>query len=101
MQRQRPPRSPLAECEESGFRVFDEGAHLGVPGPKQPRDVSSRAVAEPHPDHFRRWAAQHAEALEILVLRDQNEISSRGLSPDCLIASTAEAEGDDVRGVWV
>jgi len=81
--------------------MFDEGAHLGVPGPKQPRDVSRCAVAEPHPDHFRRWAAQHAEALEILVLGDQNEISGGGLAPDRVIRSTPEAESDDVRRVGV
>ena len=59
-----------AERQESGFRMFDEGAHLLGPEPKEPRNVRSRAVAEADPDDFRWRATQHAQALEVLVLGD-------------------------------
>lgn len=81
--------------------MFDEGAHLGVLGSKQPRDVSNGAVADPHPDHSWRWAAENAESVEVAVLRDQNETFRRRASPDCVIASASKAEIDNVRRVWI
>ena len=50
--------------------------------PQEASDLRRRAVSNPDPDNLGRCTLQHAEAVEVLVLRDEQTIALTGEFPD-------------------
>ncbi len=92
---------PLSKLQESSFCMFRERVHSICAEAQQPSHICRRAVAESNPDHLRRRAQQHTQAVEVLVFRYEHEVLCCRTSPYRPVASAAEAEGQDMRGTRV
>ena len=92
------PLPVAGERQERRVLVGDERLDVGAPRPQQRLHVARRAVAEPHPDHFRRRPADQAPREKVVVLGDEDEAAGRGALPDGVVVGALEPEVPDVRG---
>ena len=74
-----------------------ERLDLLVPEPEEPRDVGGGAVAEADPDHLGRRPAEHAQAVEVLVLGHPDEALGRRVCPHPRVGRAREPGRADVR----
>lgn len=78
-------RMTLAEFEHRRLRMFGESIEVRDVMPQQLRNVFCPTVAESKPHDLRRCTAKHTQAVEILVLRDQETVSVASDPPHILI----------------
>jgi hypothetical protein len=71
--RKREKRSLLMRHEP-----FDLAATLA----QQPSNVVGRTIAQPNPDHLRRWPVQYAQSMKVLVLAHDHESLISSVRPD-------------------
>lgn len=72
----------LAEREEGGFGIGEEGHDLRDLRTQEPHDALSRTIPEANPYHFRGESAQHREPVKVLILGDEHEIVRLRMRPD-------------------
>jgi len=56
---------------------------------QQVGDILGRAISDAKPNDLRRCAAQHAQTMEVLVLRDQDTVIFARQAPDVTVCCTA------------
>lgn len=90
----RPIPDEIAQSDIRLGLVYNQGERELVLG-RYPRYeggyVEGSTGAKANPNHLGRWAEKHAEPLEILIFRDENESISRRPGPDYPVTGSAEA----------
>ena len=87
----------LAKSKKRSLLIFDERVELLGTKAQQANNICRGAVAEANPDHLRRWPAQDAEPLKVLVLTDENESGGLGMLPDVGVRPPTKAGRQDAR----
>jgi hypothetical protein len=93
-----------ANCEERRLALISEGSQVLVVTTKQVGHDLGRAVSEPEPHRLGRRTAKDAQAVEVLVLGDEQAVVLRGQLPhSCVRCSDADERpnvqraGEDIR----
>src|SRR5690606_31656109 len=89
------------ELEEGRFILNDEPIDFVRAEAQQARDVLGRTVSEANPDDLRWWTEENAQAVEILVLRDEDEAVCGRPGPDRPVRRPLEPERGDMCGVRI
>jgi hypothetical protein len=86
-----------SEREKRGFVLIGKAAQSRFVAPEELSYRFRRAVAEPKPHDLRRGAAKHAEAVEVLVLGDQQAAVVDGQLSDAPVRYPDARQVTDVK----
>lgn len=86
----------LAQRKETSLRVRSESSDDVVTGPEELDGGRDGRVAEPDPDDLGRVAAENADRMKVLVLRDEYKTTAFGSLPEGVVRAAAELEIVDV-----